>query len=270
MPRASTPSSAAPSWGPHPDRLRRRAPLHAARLAEKLGIDRVLIPAERRRRLGGRLPARADRLRGGAQPLRAPRPSMPAAINAMFAEMARRGAADRGRRGAAGAPDRGAARSADMRYAGQGHEILVDAARCATCTDDDCRRAAARASRRGYRALFSRAGARRRRSRSSRWILHAVTPAPGRPADRPIRPAPQRCARRRVGRRARCSIRTAARIRRRAGLLSRRAEARQPIAGPGHHRRGRDDDHRHRRSSPPRIDGASSDSQVVALQEAAQ
>ena len=42
------------------------APLHAARLAQKLGISRVVIPRRCRRRLRARLPRCADRLRGRA------------------------------------------------------------------------------------------------------------------------------------------------------------------------------------------------------------
>ena len=48
-------------------------PVHAARLCEKLGIARFLVPPGRRRRLGHRFPARAIRLRGGPQRLHAPR-----------------------------------------------------------------------------------------------------------------------------------------------------------------------------------------------------
>jgi N-methylhydantoinase A len=65
------------------------APLHAARLAEKLGIADVLIPASAGVGSAGRLPARADRLRGCAQPLRASLGLRSAAINAMFGEMAK-------------------------------------------------------------------------------------------------------------------------------------------------------------------------------------
>ena len=56
------------------------APLHVARLAEKLGIARIIVPPNAGRRLGGRLSARAGRLRGGPQPLyaaRLPRSSTP-------------------------------------------------------------------------------------------------------------------------------------------------------------------------------------------------
>ena len=42
------------------------APIHAARLAEKLGIARIVVPTARRGRLGGGLPAGARRLPGGA------------------------------------------------------------------------------------------------------------------------------------------------------------------------------------------------------------
>ena len=49
------------------------APLHAARIAEKLGIGRVLDACQCRRRLGGRLAARAGGLRGRARPADAAR-----------------------------------------------------------------------------------------------------------------------------------------------------------------------------------------------------
>ena len=44
-------------------------PVHGYRVAEKIGVSRVLVPLGRRRRQRHRLPARAGRLRGGAQPL---------------------------------------------------------------------------------------------------------------------------------------------------------------------------------------------------------
>jgi len=43
-------------------------------LAEKLGLERVLVPSYGRGRLGGRLSARADRLRNRALGIAAPRP----------------------------------------------------------------------------------------------------------------------------------------------------------------------------------------------------
>ena len=58
--------------GPHPDRLRRRARRCMPRGSPRSSASRDRAdPGQRRRRLGRRLPARADRLRGGAQPLRA-------------------------------------------------------------------------------------------------------------------------------------------------------------------------------------------------------
>ena len=48
------------------------APLHAGRLAEKLGVRRVVVPERRERRLGDRLPARAGVVRGRARAI-APR-----------------------------------------------------------------------------------------------------------------------------------------------------------------------------------------------------
>ncbi|MEJ1976659.1 MAG: hydantoinase/oxoprolinase family protein [Acetobacteraceae bacterium] len=44
------------------------APLHAARVAEKVGVLRVVVAAQCGRGLGGRLPRRPDRLRDRAQP----------------------------------------------------------------------------------------------------------------------------------------------------------------------------------------------------------
>ena len=99
------------------------APLHAARLAEKLGISDVLIPAAAG--VGSavgflRAPiafevARSRFVRLGSFDA--------AAVNALFAEM--EAEATRVVRLGAGAAIT-VRRSADMRYAGQGHEILVD------------------------------------------------------------------------------------------------------------------------------------------------
>ena len=50
------------------------APLHAARIAQKLRIDTVVVPTGRRRRLGLRVPHGADRLRGRALASAADRP----------------------------------------------------------------------------------------------------------------------------------------------------------------------------------------------------
>ena len=105
----------------------------------------------------------------------------PAAINAMFAEMAKE-ATDVVKLGAGAAPIR-ISRSADMRYAGQGHEILVELPD-GPFTSDSVAELQKRFDA-GYRALFNRVipaldievvG----------WILKAEAPAPGRAAALPM------------------------------------------------------------------------------------
>jgi N-methylhydantoinase A len=99
------------------------APLHAARLAEKLGLDRVVVPAHAG--VGSaigflRAPIAYEIVR--SRLVRLDRFDA-AAANALFAAM--RAEAERiVRRGAGGAP-LGETRSAFMRYRGQGHEIAV-------------------------------------------------------------------------------------------------------------------------------------------------
>jgi N-methylhydantoinase A len=156
------------------------APLHAARLAEKLGISDVLIPA------GAGVGSAVGFLRApiAFEVVRSKFVRLssfdPAQVNAMFAEMAKE-ATDVVRLGASGAPIKISC-SADMRYAGQGHEILVDLPE-----GPFTKATAAELQKRfdaGYRALFSRVipaldievvG----------WILRAETPARGRAADLP-------------------------------------------------------------------------------------
>jgi N-methylhydantoinase A len=157
------------------------APLHAVRLAEKLGITDVLIPASAG--VGSavgflRAPIAFEVVRSRFVRLSA---FDPAAINAMFAEMATE-ATDVVKLGAGGAPIR-ISRSADMRYAGQGHEILVDLP-----DGPFTKESVAELQKRfdaGYRALFNRVipaldievvG----------WILKAEAPAPGRAAELPM------------------------------------------------------------------------------------
>ncbi len=76
--------------GPHHDRLRRRGTrIHAARLAEKLGIRRVMVPSRRGRGLGrsasSMAPVAYEVVR---RPLRPARPEFdPAYVNKLFAEM---------------------------------------------------------------------------------------------------------------------------------------------------------------------------------------
>ncbi len=157
------------------------APLHAARLAEKLGISDVLIPAGAG--VGSavgflRAPIAFEVVRSRFVRLSA---FDPAEVNAMFAEMEKE-ATGVVKLAASGAPIRISC-SADMRYAGQGHEILVD------LPEGPFTKASVGELQKrfdaGYRALFSRVipaldievvG----------WILRAETPAPGRAADLPM------------------------------------------------------------------------------------
>jgi N-methylhydantoinase A len=98
-------------------------PLHAARLAEKLGLDRVVVPSYAG--VGSavgflRAPIAYEIARSGLQRLET---FDAAAANALFAQM-RAEAEPIVRRGAADAPLT-EMRSAFMRYRGQGHEIAV-------------------------------------------------------------------------------------------------------------------------------------------------
>jgi N-methylhydantoinase A len=100
------------------------APLHAARVAEKLGIDRVLIPANAG--VGSavgllRAPVAYEIVRGRLMRLGS---FDPKAANALFAEM-RAEAEEIVRRGEPTAR-LDEKRSAFMRYRGQGHEIAVE------------------------------------------------------------------------------------------------------------------------------------------------
>jgi N-methylhydantoinase A len=156
------------------------APLHAARLAEKLGIDDVLIPASAG--VGSavgflRAPIAFEVVRSRFVRLG----SFDAdSVNSMFATMAKE-ATDVVRLGAP-AGEITVRRSADMRYAGQGHEILVelpDGPFTAATVAELRKRFEA-----GYRTLFSRVvpGVD---VEVTGWILRAETPAPGRAADLP-------------------------------------------------------------------------------------
>jgi N-methylhydantoinase A len=100
------------------------APLHAARVAEKLGIGRVLVPANAG--VGSavgllRAPVAYEVVRGRLMRLSS---FEPAAVNRLLADM-RAEAEAIVRRGAPDAPltER---RAAFMRYRGQGHEIAVE------------------------------------------------------------------------------------------------------------------------------------------------
>lgn len=152
------------------------APLHAARLAEKLGIADVLIPASAG--VGSavgflRAPIAFEVVRSRFVRLGS---FDAASVNAMFAEMEKE-ATEVVKLGAAPSARITISRSADMRYAGQGHEILVplpDGPFTAASVGELRRRFEA-----GYRALFSRVvpGVD---VEVTGWILKAETPAPGR------------------------------------------------------------------------------------------
>lgn len=102
------------------------APIHAARLAEKLGINRVLVPSGAG--VGSAVgflmaPVAYEVVRSRYVQLDADKFD-PAFVNKLFAEMQAEAEAVV----KAGAPDAKlvATRTADMRYRGQGHEITVD------------------------------------------------------------------------------------------------------------------------------------------------
>ena len=156
------------------------APLHAARLAEKLGITDVLIPA------GAGVGSAVGFLRApiAFEVVRSRFVRFSSfdadSVNAMFGDMNEE-ATSVVRLGAATAPIE-TTRSAEMRYAGQGHEILVPLPDHAFTTADlpDLR---ARFEA-GYRVLFGRLvpGVD---IEVTAWILRASAPAPGRAAETP-------------------------------------------------------------------------------------
>jgi N-methylhydantoinase A len=161
------------------------APLHAARLAEKLGLDRVLVPAQAG--VGSavgflRAPIAYEIVRSGLQRLDA---FDPAAANALLAAMREEAEAVVRR----GAPDARLTetRSAFMRYRGQGHEIAVplptkpyaaaDAATLRAAFED------------AYRRLYSRIIPGVDVELLS-WVLLLSAPPPAGPAATPPSPAP--------------------------------------------------------------------------------
>ena len=129
------------------------APLHAARLAEKLGITRVIVPPNAG--VGSavgflRAPIAFEVVRSRYMRLSA---FDPAAANAIIAEM--RAEALEVVRAGAGSASLVEPRSAFMRYVGQGHEIIVPLpARNLTAEDAGLLR---EAFQREYVGLFSRA-----------------------------------------------------------------------------------------------------------------
>jgi N-methylhydantoinase A len=156
------------------------APLHAARLAEKLGITDVLIPASAG--VGSavgflRAPIAFEVVRSRFVRLGA---FDAASINEMFGEMEKE-ATGVVKLGTPPSAAISISRSADMRYAGQGHEILVSLPEgpfTAASVGELRRRFEA-----GYRLLFNRVvpGVD---VEVTGWILRAEAPAPGRQAER--------------------------------------------------------------------------------------
>src|SRR6266404_6290727 len=168
------------------------APLHAARMAEKLGLDRVVVPSNAG--VGSavgflRAPIAYEIVRSALQRLGQ---FEPAAANALLAAM-RAEAEPIIRRGAGNAPLT-ETRSAFMRYRGQGHEIAVplptrnyhddDAALLRTAFEDE------------YRRLYSRVIPGVEVEILS-WVLLLSAPVPTeaaapRPAPEPHTPQPAR------------------------------------------------------------------------------
>jgi N-methylhydantoinase A len=168
------------------------APLHAARLAEKLGLDRVLVPSYAG--VGSavgflRAPIAYEIVRSSLQRLDQ---FDAAGANALFAAM--RGEAEPiVRRGAGDAPLT-ETRSAFMRYRGQGHEIAVPLA-TRNYHDDDAALLRA-AFEDEYRRLYSRVIPGVEVEILS-WVLLLAAPVPTettgpRPAPEPHTPQPAR------------------------------------------------------------------------------
>jgi N-methylhydantoinase A len=168
------------------------APLHAARLAEKLGLDRVLVPSYAG--VGSavgflRAPIAYEIVRSSLQRLDQ---FDAAAANALFAAM--RGEAEPiVRRGAGDAPLT-ETRSAFMRYRGQGHEIAVPLSTGIYRDDDAALLHAAFEDQ--YRRLYSRVIPGVEVEILS-WVLLLSAPVPAetstpRPALEPHTPQPAR------------------------------------------------------------------------------
>ena len=161
------------------------APLHAARLAEKLGIDRVLVPSNAG--VGSavgflRAPIAYEIARSGLQRLDG---FDPAAANALVAEM-RAEAEAIVRRGAGEAP-LNETRTALMRYRGQGHEIAVPLpVRPYTEADAaELRRLFEDAYRRLYRRVIPGVEVE-----LLSWVLLLSAPPPAEPEPPPPMPTP--------------------------------------------------------------------------------
>ncbi len=160
------------------------APLHAARMAEKLGLDRVLVPSYAG--VGSavgflRAPIAYEIVRSGLQRLDA---FDAAAANALLTAM-RAEAEPIVRRGAGAAPLT-ETRSAFMRYRGQGHEIAVTMPTKTYGADDAAILRAAFED--AYRRLYSRIIPGVEVEILS-WVLLLSAPSPIEPATAPPLPA---------------------------------------------------------------------------------
>jgi N-methylhydantoinase A len=161
------------------------APLHAARLAEKLGLDRVLVPSYAG--VGSavgflRAPIAYEIVRSALQRLDA---FDPAAANLLLAAM-RAEAEPIVRRGAGDAPLT-ETRSAFMRYRGQGHEIAVPLpTKTYAAGDATALRALFEDA---YRRLYSRIIPGVEVEILS-WVLLLSAPPPAEPGPRPPSPTP--------------------------------------------------------------------------------
>ncbi len=163
------------------------APLHAARLAEKLGLDRVLVPSYAG--VGSavgflRAPIAYEIVRTALQRLSA---FDAGAANALFARM-RAEAGPIVRRGAGDAPLT-ETRTAFMRYRGQGHEIAVPLPNRAYRADDANTLRAAFEDE--YRRLYHRIIPGIDVEVVS-WVLLVSAPPPVAAAGSPPMPAPHR------------------------------------------------------------------------------
>jgi N-methylhydantoinase A len=160
------------------------APLHAARMAEKLGLDRVLVPSYAG--VGSavgflRAPIAYEIVRSALQRLDE---FDAAAANALYAAM-RSEAEPIVRRGAGDAP-LSETRSAFMRYRGQGHEIAVPLPTRPYRSDDATLLHAA--FQEAYRRLYSRVIPGVEVEVLS-WVTLLSAPAPAQAAD--LRPTPK-------------------------------------------------------------------------------
>ena len=211
------------------------APLHAARVAEKLGVGRVLIPANAG--VGSavgllRAPVAYEIVRGRLVRLSE---FDPATVNSLLAEM--RAEAEAVVRRGAPTAELTEQRSSLMRYRGQGHEIAVELPVRAFTTAD--RTTLTELFEAAYRRLYSRSIPGVDIEILS-WVVSLRAPAEGRLAGEE-RGAGWRGEARRPPRRVRSGSR---RVFRHADLLARRACAGRAHPRPGGDRRRRDLDRR--------------------------